>query len=125
MTGPSARKSAHNFAGNTPRQNPAGKDCGGCHTFFAGGTVFADAARSMPAVGAEVRVRDAAGNAVSAWTDADGNFFIRTSGAVTFPALVGVRKDAVTAAMAGSISDGRCASSSCHVAGKQDAIHLP
>jgi hypothetical protein len=123
--GPSTRKSSHNFPGNTPTTSPMGQACSNCHNFFAGGTVFADAAGTMPAPGVEVRARDAAGNAVSAFTDQDGNFYIPNPGAVTLPAHIGVRNTATTKLMSGTIASGTCASSSCHVAGKQGSIHLP
>lgn len=123
--GPSTRKSSHNFPGNTPTTSPMGKACSNCHNFFAGGTVFADAAGTMPAPGVEVRARDAAGNAVSAFTDQDGNFYISNPGAVTLPAHVGVRNAATTKLMSSTIGSGTCASGSCHVAGKQGSIHLP
>jgi hypothetical protein len=123
--GPSTRKSSHNFAGNNPPTSPMGQACSNCHNFFAGGTVYADAAGTMPAPGVEVRARNAAGVAVSAWTDQDGNFYMPTSGGVTLPASIGVRNAAATKAMSSSIATGTCASSSCHVAGKQGPIHLP
>ena len=123
--GPSTRKSAHNFAGNNPPTSPQGQACSNCHNFFMGGTVFADAAGTLPAPGVEVRARNAAGVAVSAWTDQDGNFYMPSSGGVTLPASIGVRNAATTKVMSSSIATGTCASSACHVAGKQGPIHLP
>ncbi|MDB5216848.1 MAG: hypothetical protein JWO86_4775 [Myxococcaceae bacterium] len=123
--GPSTRKSSHDFPGNTPTTSPMGQACKNCHGFFMGGTVFADAAGTIPAPGVEVRARDNAGNAVSAWTDQDGNFYVPSAGAVTMPAHIGVRNAATTKLMSSTISSGTCASSACHVAGKQGAIHLP
>ena len=123
--GPSTRKGSHNFAGNTPPTSPMGQACRNCHNFFMGGTVYADAAGTLPAAGVEVRARDAAGNAVSAWTDQDGNFYAGNAGAVTLPARVGVRDAANTKVMSSTIASGTCASSTCHVSGKQGPIHLP
>jgi hypothetical protein len=123
--GPSTRKSSHDFPGNTPPTSPIGQACKNCHGFFMGGTVFADVAGTMPAPGVEVRARDNAGNAVSAWTDQDGNFYLPSGGAVTMPVHIGVRNAATTKLMASTISSGTCASSACHVAGKQGGIHLP
>lgn len=123
--GPSTRKSSHNFAGNNPPTSPIGQACSNCHNFFMGGTVFADAAGTMPAPGVEVRARNAAGVAVSAWTDQDGNFYMPSSGGVTLPSSIGVRNAATTMVMSSSIATGTCASSACHVAGKQGPIHLP
>jgi hypothetical protein len=79
----------------------------------------------MPAPMVEVRVRDAAGNAASAYTDQDGNFYLPSgSGSVKLPANVGIRDGVTTKTMSATISNGSCASSSCHVAGKQGVIHL-
>jgi mono/diheme cytochrome c family protein len=118
--GQSARKDDHPWANG----NPKGQDCSNCHNFFAGGTVFTTAAGTTPAAGVEVRIRDAAGNAVSAWTDQDGNFYIKKSGGVALPALVGARNATTNALMGATISDGGCASASCHVAGKAGPVHM-
>ena len=123
--GPTTRQTAHNFPGNTPTTSPKGQACSNCHSFFMGGTIFADAAGTMPAAGVEVRARNAAGTAVSAWTDQDGNFYMPTSGGVAFPASVGVRNAATTKVMSASLGAGTCAASACHVTGKQGPIHLP
>lgn len=123
--GPSTRKGEHSFAGNNPPTSPKGQACSSCHSFFMGGTVFADAAGTVPAAGVEVRARDAAGNAVSAWTDQDGNFYISRASGLTLPASVGVRDATTVKPMSATIANGTCASSACHVAGKQGGIHLP
>jgi hypothetical protein len=87
--------------------------------------VWLDAAATMPAPSVEVRVRDAAGNAASAYTDQDGNFYLPPgSGGVKLPANIGVRNAATTKTMTVTISAGACASGGCHVTGSQGPIHL-
>ena len=128
-TGDSARKNAHNFAGNNPTTNPAKQACLGCHVaggsapaFSFGGTVFKDVAGTMPASNVEIRVRDLAGNAVSVYTDADGNFFSKA--AFTFPAHTGARDGAATKLMVTLPGNGNCNSTVCH-GGAQGWIHVP
>lgn len=128
-TGTSARKNAHNFAGNTPTTNPAKQACLGCHVaggaapaFSFGGTVFKDTAGTMPASNVEIRVRDLAGNAVSVYSDADGNFYY--SGAFGFPAHTGARDGTTTKLMSTLPGNGNCNSNVCH-GGAQGWIHVP
>lgn len=70
------------------QKNPAGHSCvDECHSagkpaatkpFVAGGTVYTDNTGTTPvAAGVEVRIRNPNGQAVSAYTDENGNFFIR------------------------------------------------
>lgn len=125
-TGTTSIRGAH---GAFPNNDPAKQNCLGCHNdFFAGGTVYKDAAGTMPAAQVEVRVRSANGNAVRAYTDAVGNFFITktaaTTAGVTLPALVGARNATVTKPMASMISSGACNTSGCH-AGNQGWAHVP
>jgi hypothetical protein len=131
--GPSARRSQHGFAGNTPTTSPAGRPCMSCHgpagraTEFAfAGTVYANAAGTAPAARVEVRVRDVTGKTLSAYTDADGNFYfpLNPSGDLVFPVLTGARIGASTELMAGSIANGNC--NGCHTGGGGTArIHVP
>lgn len=118
-TGPSTIKSGHSaFPGN----NPSKQACLGCHDFMAAGSVFLDAAGTMPAAGVEMRFVDANGAAHSAYTDVNGNFYM-SAGALAGPAKVGVRNASTTHLMAGGITSGNCNSSTCH-GGAQGWIHL-
>src|SRR4029077_18955402 len=111
--GPTHRAGPHAGAGG-----PQNLNCGNCHNWLIGGTVWKDAAGTMPAAMVEVRVRDAAGNAATAWTDADGNFHLSSgAGGVKLPANVGVRDGVNTKLMVSTISNGSCASANCHIAG--------
>ncbi len=122
--GPTTRKAQHNFAGNTPTTNPAGRPCFQCHAaagpaprFGFAGTIYKDVAGTQPAARVEVRIVDANNKSVSAYTDADGNFFIpfATSGALAYPAKAGARDaDTVKLMTAGSMN-GNC--NSCHRTG--------
>jgi hypothetical protein len=130
-SGPSTIKGAHPNGGN-----PAKVDClsSGCHgaggagpRFAAGGTVFTSAAGTTPAAQVEVRLRDGAGKAVSAYTDAFGNFFVRAAdaAAVVFPVQAGARNTASTRAMSASIANGACNSAACHGSAATGFIHVP
>ncbi len=128
-TGDSARKNAHAFAGNVPITNPAKQACLGCHVaggtapaFSFGGTVFKDVAGTMPASNVEIRIHDLAGNSVSVYTDADGNFFSKA--AFAFPAHTGARDAAATRLMVTLPGNGNCNSNVCH-GGAQGWIHVP
>lgn len=102
--------------------NPAGHACLTCHDgagkggapgFLFAGTIYADKAATKPAASAEIRVLGADGKGLSAYTDANGNFFFRVSaGTTTIPAIAGVRTAAATSSMANKINDGNC--NSCH-----------
>lgn len=114
--------------------NPAQKECLNCHgsgnklLMFAGGTVYKDAAGATPAASVEVRLRNATtGKAVSAYTDALGNFFVRSSEAatagVTQPVIVGVRDATTSKSMVAAPKDGGCNAGTCH-GGPQGWAHL-
>lgn len=125
--GPSTLRPEHEAAFGT--QNPAKHDCSDCHLFAAAGSVFTDATGSTPVAAAEVRLRTAAdGKAISAYTDANGNFFIEQSSAflagLQFPFQAGVRTDAGVALMAPVSNDGSCNNTSCH-GGTQGWVHAP
>lgn len=126
--GPSTRKGDHDFAGNTPTTNPAGQACMTCHgaggpgpRFQAGGTVYVDATKK-PASSVEVRIVGATGAVTTAYTDADGNFYVR-QGTIAFPAKVGVRDAQGSRSMSSTIANGDCNSSGCH-GGSQGPIVL-
>jgi hypothetical protein len=79
------------------------------------------------AAGVEVRIQDAAGNAASAWTDADGNFRI-SGGNVQFPYWIGVRDGTTTRPMVTQVKAGQggCAMNACHLASTPVGIaHVP
>ena len=102
--------------------NPAGKACLNCHdgggkggapAFLFAGTLFADKAGTKPAVSAEVRLLGADGKGLSAYTDANGNFFFRAGSAVaTAPAIAGARNAAGARTMLNKINDANC--NECH-----------
>lgn len=129
--GPSTRQATHNFATNNPPTNPAGQACLACHIaggaakeFVMGGTVWKDSAATIPSPGIEVRLRDSAGVAVSAFTDVDGNFYFLkgATGTPTPPALAGIRDATTTKLMGGAIDVANC--NNCHKIGGQTPIHL-
>lgn len=123
--GPSTRKAAHPF----PNDNPAGRACFGCHgnnatSFSFAGTVYANAAGTQPAAGVEVRLRDGSGKALSAWTNADGNFFflLEPNGDLGV-AHAGIRDADGTKLMKGMASSGDC--NDCHKAGAAGRLVAP
>jgi hypothetical protein len=129
-SGPPTDDYYHWFGDGT--NDPAGQPCLDCHDghsrgiapFLIGGTVYLDAARTIPAASVEVRVRAVDGTAVSAYTDNFGNFFVRRSDAPDLPPpwRVGVRDIARVKTSANLINSGDC--SSCHHDGAQPGIIL-
>jgi hypothetical protein len=123
VAGPSARKSAHNFSGNSPTTNPAGRACFSCHgagdpSMVFGGTVYADLAGTIPAASVEVRV-----GSTTVHTDQDGNFYL-LGAALKTSSLTGVRDATSVRPMASPITNGNC--NGCHTGGTGTArIHLP
>jgi len=126
--GPTTRQTAHPFTND----NPAGKPCLSCHDgtgkapkMAFGGTVWAAATGPTGAGKVEVRVKDATGKAISAWTDADGNFFsfVSTGGDLTFPAHPGLRNAKGQRLMTSVTHTGDC--NSCHVAAKSGRLIAP
>lgn len=124
--GPSSRSDAgHNFAANKPPSNPWKTRCVDCHKaggsaasrpFFAGGSVR-NRPDGGPAAMAEVRLKTYyAPNAVNAYTDDDGNWFIPLAAAqdagVNFSVRPGIRNAAVTRIMPASPAAGWC--NQCH-----------
>ncbi len=132
-SGPSSRKGAHNFAGNTPSTNPAKQACLSCHVggdapkFLFAGTVFADANGQTPAASVEVAVRDGAGNRVIVRTDQDGNFYRKPgAGDPTFPAQTAARDGANVRLMTAAIvANGGGDRNACHKTGAAGVIHVP
>lgn len=131
--GATTRKAMHNFPGNTPATNPAGRACMQCHgaagpapRFVVAGTIFKDAAGKMPAARVEVRIMDAENKGTSTYTDADGNYFIKFDAAapVTFPIRAGVRDADSLLSMRAGAAAGNC--NSCHkAAGASTPIAVP
>jgi hypothetical protein len=125
--GPSSRRTKHN-----PTDNPAGQACMTCHDgskgnvaeFLAGGTVYKTAAGTTPAGSVEVRVREANGNGLSAFSDADGNFYVLRGGRgpLVSPARGGVRDAANVHLMVNLINNGDC--NSCHKTGGQAPLNV-
>ena len=127
MLGPSTLRPEHQAAFGT--EDPSKHNCSDCHLFAAAGSVFTDATATTPVAMAEVRLRTASnGNAISAYTDANGNFFIEQSSAflagLQFPFQGGVRTDAGVVLMVANQNDGSCNNSSCH-GGAQGWVHGP
>ena len=106
-------------------------------TLLLGGTLYDDYyGTTAVKAGVEVRIRDFSGHAISVYTDATGNFFVRAADAngLTFPAVVGVRDGASTRDMITTLSSatmGSCSESPCHVKGGSPStgayypLHIP
>jgi hypothetical protein len=132
QNGPNTIKGDHPNGGD-----PAKADCmtGACHgaggqgpRFLAGGSVFKDVAGTMPAPQVEVRFLDGDGTTLSAYTDANGNFFVRANGAaanLAFPMKTGARDGTTTRPMSSSIANGACNSAACHGGAATGVIHVP
>jgi hypothetical protein len=128
MLGPSASNARH-----TPNPNPAGTPCLSCHggqkgnvvQFLFGGTVWSSPAATTPTPMAEVRVVQADGVALTAYSDADGNYFFPqgANGPLSAPAAAGIRDAKGEASMANVFNDGDC--NSCHRQGGQAPVNLP
>jgi hypothetical protein len=125
--GPSADNDKH------PQDaNPAGLACLSCHggqkpnitRFLFAGTVWTSAAATTPAAQVEVRVVGADGSALSAYSDANGNFFfLAGNDPLSAPAHAGVRDAQGAANMNNVFNVGDC--NSCHRSGGQAPIHAP
>lgn len=126
--GPSSRSDAgHSFATNTPASNPKGTICINCHKaggtadgmpFMAGGSIKYQS-NNAPAPMVEVRLKAfISTNAVSAYTDNDGNWFIpqavATDAGVGFSVRPGIRNDTSVRTMGPSPAIGAC--NKCHIA---------
>lgn len=113
--------------------SPTKTQCLSCHTgnakaspLLSGGTVFADAAATAPAVDYEVRIVDTSTNqAYSAHSDANGNFWIEPGAtSANGPFLIGVRNGTEVRAMPLVQRGLECNGSACH-GGKQGPVHVP
>jgi hypothetical protein len=130
MAGPSTLKAGHsNF---NAQNDPVGRPCLNCHgagggatPFTFAGSAFKDSAGTMPAAQVEIRVRDTNGKALSAYTDANGNFFmpLNPNGDLAFPAHAGGRDTNTTKLMNATVANGNC--NGCHKAGMAGRIVVP
>jgi hypothetical protein len=125
--GPTSQRAKH-----TPTDNPAGQACMTCHNgskgnvaeFLVGGTVYTTPAATAPAPSAEIRVREANGNILTAFSDADGNFFVlrNARGPLVSPARAGARDAKSVHLMVNLINNGDC--NSCHKQGGQARLNV-
>jgi hypothetical protein len=103
----------------------AGKDCmGGCHNhgFTFAGTLVDGAGKGI--AGAEVRLVDAKGTAITVHTGPTGNFHSATPFAA--PAHVGARNGTATVTMVTALQSSNGGCNGCHVTGgTTPPIHLP
>lgn len=107
-----------------------GKDCLSCHDGSGGAPEFTFAgtlydASGNAVAGAEVRVVDGAGNAVSVYTASDGNFY-QFGTAFAAPGHAGARDATTTNLMVSAVTKGGC--NSCHCSGSScttTRLHLP
>jgi hypothetical protein len=107
--------------------NPAGRACLDCHdgagkggapAFALAGTIYADKTATKVAAKVEIRMVGADGKALSAYTDINGNFFVRTSaGTTTVPAIAAIRDATVVKPMVNKISEANC--NQCHTPGSR------
>jgi hypothetical protein len=144
--GPSSDNPQH-----SPTPNPAGQDCLSCHgatttsgghgggggnggggnggggatRFLFAGTVWSSPSGSAPTAQAEVRVVQADGSQLVAYTDQNGNFYFMASpgAALAPPASAGVRDATGAISMVNVFNDGDC--NSCHRLGGEPPINLP
>lgn len=126
--GPSARKTQHPFTND----NPQGRQCLNCHdgngnapAMAFGGTVYTSAAGTTGAARVEVRVKDKDGKAISAWSDADGNFYflLNPNGDLNLPGHAGIRNAKGSKVMTGSVAEGNC--NGCHNANNAGRLVAP
>lgn len=129
--GPSTRRPAGTHA-QFPNASPQGKLCLSCHDgtktapqWLMGGTVYTDDTGTTAASSVEVRVLRPDGTALDAYTDQDGNFFVRPDGK-NFPmsgGLAGVRNGASVQQMPTTPPNGDC--NGCHGNGRvAKPLHL-
>jgi hypothetical protein len=126
--GPSARKTQHPFTND----NPQGRQCLSCHdgngnapAMAFGGTVYTTAAGGTGAARVEVRVKDQDGKAISAWSDADGNFYflVNPNGDLNLPGHAGIRNAKGNKVMSGTVANGNC--NGCHNANGAGRLVAP
>jgi hypothetical protein len=108
-----------------------GQDCLSCHDGSSGAPEFSFAGTLYDASGnavggAEVRVVDAMGNAVSVTTGSDGNFYQFGSSAFAGPGHAGIRNATTTDLMVSAVTKGGCNACHCSGGGCTTArLHLP
>jgi hypothetical protein len=130
-SGGSTSKGAHGNGGNPAKRDCMTSDCHGSGgpgpRFAAGGTIYTSAAATTPAAQVEVRFVDADGTAVSKYTNATGNFYLRATDAanLAFPLKVAVRDAKTTQPMVATIANGACSSAACHGAAATGVVHVP
>jgi hypothetical protein len=111
--------------------NP-GKDCLSCHgngggsapEFSFAGTLYNASGNAVS--GAEVRVVDSAGNALSVTTATNGNFYQFAGSGLDVPGHAGIRNATTTDLMTSAVTKGSC--NACHCTGSGCAttrLHLP
>jgi hypothetical protein len=118
--GPAKGRSDHSVI--NAQNDPSGHDCMACHasTFAFAGTLYADSNGSAGVAGAEIRVVGPDGQTfASAFSDADGNFWIASTGTVMpTGSHVGVRNGSKEMTMSGTIGgaggNGCNATGTCH-----------
>jgi hypothetical protein len=103
----------------------AGKDCLSCHTgegapqFVVGGTVLATKTGNDDidgVAGVQVRVVSATGEEIAlVGTDSSGNFWLEGDLVLPAGSRVGVRSASSTKTMSGTVGNGSCNQSGCHV----------
>jgi hypothetical protein len=100
---------------------PAVPACLKCHRggghgtpFVFAGTAFTDKAATRGASDIEIRVVDARGTAMTAHTDADGNFWVKGGAQLAKPARAGARNAQAVRVQQSAITNGDC--NSCHTA---------
>jgi hypothetical protein len=109
----------------------AGRDCLSCHDgsgeapqFTFAGTLYNGSGTAV--AGAEIRVVDAAGKAVSVYSATDGNFYQKGSSTFAAPGHAGARNAATTNLMVSQVTNGGC--NSCHCTGSSCTtapLHVP
>ena len=120
-------------AGSPPNghHNP-GKDCLSCHgngggsapEFSFAGTLYDASGNAVS--GAEVRVVDAAGKAMSVTTASNGNFYQFAGSGFDAPGHAGIRNGATTELMTSAVTKGSC--NACHCSAGScptTRLHLP
>jgi len=108
-----------------------GRDCLSCHDgsgeapqFTFAGTLYNGS--GSPVAGAEIRVVDATGKAVSVYSASDGNFYQKGSSTFAAPGHAGARDATTTNLMVSQVTNGGC--NSCHCTGGSCTtapLHVP
>ncbi len=128
---PPATTAAQNHALHGVSVTPNdGVNCLTCHNgatatqFLFAGSIYTDINATTGAADVEVRVVDANGTGLSAYSDTDGNFWIPNNTALATPGQAGARDgNGNLALMPASVQTGGC--NSCHNGTVQPPLHLP